>query len=353
MCVSHRAAATTAARLLRRPRTATRRRSTSCAPAPRRSASRGHRRRPRRRCRGRRRPGLRRAAAVPELPTAASSTARELVERAHAAGALVVVAADLLALTLARLPGRARRRHRRRQRPSASACPMGFGGPHAAFIATQRRARPAHARPHHRRLPRRPRRRRAAPGDPDPRAAHPPRQGDQQHLHGAGAARDHGRHVRGLSRPGRAAPHRAPRPRHDRARSPRACAASGTRCSTPLLRHAARPRRRGPRPRGARRRPDARHQPARLTPTAAVGVALDETTTRDDAARPLRRASTSRATARRRSSPDALLHESPVAIPASLVRKSPFLTHPVFHSYHSETRDAALHHQAPRRATCR
>ncbi|HEX4963914.1 MAG TPA: aminomethyl-transferring glycine dehydrogenase [Thermoanaerobaculia bacterium] len=59
-----------------------------------------------------------------------------LVEKAHAAGALAVVAADLLALTLLRSPGdfgadvavgSAQR----------FGVPMGFGGPHAAFLATR------------------------------------------------------------------------------------------------------------------------------------------------------------------------------------------------------------------------
>ena len=47
---------------------------------------------------------------------------RPLIEAAHERGALAVVAADLLALTLLEAPGRARRRRRRRLRRSASAC---------------------------------------------------------------------------------------------------------------------------------------------------------------------------------------------------------------------------------------
>ena len=94
--------------------------------------------------------------------------------------------------------------------------PMGFGGPHAAFLATRERVRPLAARPP---------RRRVAPtraGRPALRLALQTREqhirrekATSQHLHGPGAAGQHRRHVRRVARPRRAGPHRRAGPPPD------------------------------------------------------------------------------------------------------------------------------------------
>ena len=118
-----------------------------------------------------------------------------------------------------------------------------------------------HARPDHRRLGRQPRPAGPAHGAADPRAAHPPRQGDQQHLHRPGAAGGDRRLLRRLARAGGPDPDRAPRPRpdHDPGRRPARDRHRGR--QRLLLRHAdpVGPR---PRPRAADRRPRRRHQSA-------------------------------------------------------------------------------------------
>ena len=130
-----------------------------------------------------------------------------VIERVHAGGGIAVVAADLLAMTLLASPGDlgADVAVGTSQRFGV---PLGFGGPHAGYLAVRAGLE--------RQLPGRlvgvsfdadgadglP------PQPADPRAAHPPREGDEQHLHRAGPARRDGLDVRGLPRARGPAVHR-------------------------------------------------------------------------------------------------------------------------------------------------
>lgn len=116
---------------------------------------------------------------------------------------------------------RARRGHRGRHHPALRR-PDGLRRSARRLHGGPREVRPLPARPPRRRLRGRGRQQGLPPGPPDPRAAHPPREGHQQHLYRAGPARRHGRDVRGLPRPRRAADDRPAHPplRRDPGRRP-------------------------------------------------------------------------------------------------------------------------------------
>jgi glycine dehydrogenase len=249
-------------------------------------------------------------------------------------GRLVVMAADLLALTLS--PRRASSAPTSPSAtPSASACPW----------ASAARTRPSSPPPDH--APRMPGRiigvsrdaqgnTGAAHGPADPRAAHPPRQGDQQHLHRPGAARHHGRHVRRLPRP------RGPAPHRHAACTPDPLLAEGLRRlgHTVLLHDRFFDTLRGAPAGGAAARCSKRPRPSRAASTCATSATarrrgLDETTTR----RPRRLlAAFGAADRRRRLSRPSPWRRACSRLGAGALRAAPaFLTHPVFNRYHSET----------------
>ena len=130
-----------------------------------------------------------------------------LVAEAHERGALVAIGADLLALTLVTPPGRDRCGRGVRQHPTFR-CANGIRRPARRLPGGAREARPPAARPAGRRVRRCRRLARLPAGAADPRAAHPSRQGDQQHLHRPGAAGGDGGDVRQLPRRRRADRHR-------------------------------------------------------------------------------------------------------------------------------------------------
>ena len=121
------------------------------------------------------------------------------IDKAKAAGALVIFVADPLALVRRPPAGRARRRHRGR-RHAALRRADGFRRPARRLLRGVRQAHAADARPPGRPVGRQQGPPRLPAGAADARAAHPPRQGDLQHLHGAGAARQHGDRLCDLAR---------------------------------------------------------------------------------------------------------------------------------------------------------
>ena len=315
------------------PRTATRRRSRSCGRAPSRSASR---------CASGRRDAVdlagrpvRRARAVPDDRRArARLRARSREARARR--------------------GRAGRGGDRPARADAAAPPGEFGADiavgssaalrRAAGLRRPARGLPVHARraqapdagPARRRVEGRAGQARLPPGAADARAAHPPREGHEQHLHRAGAAGGDGRDVRGLPRargPARASRGACTRSTARAARGP-APARASTPAATPFfdtLR--VRVDRRRPRDRCERARA-ARHQPARVrrrlasaspstrpTPPATCSALLRGVRRAEPLAFARRRA---RGRGRRRASR------------RRSRARARFLTHPVFNTHHSE-----------------
>ena len=252
---------------------------------------------------------------------------RPAIAALRAKGALAVIAADLLALTLLASPGElgADIAIGSAQRFGV---PMGYGGPHAAYMAVRDALK--------RSLPGRivglsVDSRGAAglsAGAADPRAAYPPRKGHLQHLHRAGAAGGDRLDVRGLSRPRGADAYRAHRA------SARGGAGGGTGASSAL-----------------RRRSqaffdtvtvDAGAKQGEIVARAlaekinlrigdgTLGIALDETTT------PATVEAVWRAFGGKLSYADIEV-SAREALPAELKRDSAFLTHPVFHTHRSET----------------
>ncbi len=213
--------------VLRRRATATRRRSTSCARARRRAASTvvvgdaSHVRRSAPRCSAR-------SMQYPATDGAVRDY-RALAATAHAAGALVIVATDLLALTLLTPPGEW-------GADIAVGNSQRFGVPLATAVRTRRSSRPrtstsATCRAGSSASRATPRQAGAAHGAADARAAHPPREGDEQRLHRAGAARGDGGHVRRVARPRGAHADRDARAPVAPRRSRRAAQARATPCT--------------------------------------------------------------------------------------------------------------------------
>ena len=252
---------------------------------------------------------------------------RPTIAAVHDAGALAVVATDLLASRCSS-PRASWGPTPPSARPSGSACRWGSAAPTPASwppamssagrcpgASSACRSTPPGAAP--------------PPRPPDPGAAHPPREGDLQHLHRPGAAGRDGLDVRRVPRAGRAGRHRPPHPgRHLVGRRP-----AGRRRLRPRQRHLVR------HDHGARARPGRRPGVARPWSTASTSggstatrsASFDETTTPDAPTAWPRRSGSHPVEAG-----DDLGSQRRPAAPAER-RTSEYLTHPVFHEHRSET----------------
>jgi glycine dehydrogenase len=253
-----------------------------------------------------------------------------LVERTHAAGALAVVACDLLALTLLRAPGDfgvdiavgSSQRF---------GVPMGFGGPHAAFLST---------RDEHKRLM--PGRligvSRDAEGRPAYRMALQTR---EQHIRREKATSNIcTAQVLLAVMAGMYAVWHGPEGLRRIARRVHALTAAlfaglrrlGFDAGWPLFFDTLRVRTDPTRGRAILERARARRLNLREYADGSVGVSLDETSTTHDVERLLQAFSGQDATF-----PVAeLAEEHNAPFPAPLARTTPYLTHPVFNRHHSE-----------------
>ncbi len=111
-----------------------------------------------------------------------------LVDLAHRKGALAIVSVDPISLGLLRRPGILRRRYRG-GRGAESGQSAGVRRPVPRYHGLPRGICPQDAGPDRRPDDRPPRQAVLGPDPSDPRAAHPPREGDVEHLHEPGPAR--------------------------------------------------------------------------------------------------------------------------------------------------------------------
>ena len=154
----------------------------------RRGPARRRRHRRRRARRGDRRRDRRGLPPAAELPRRGRGPRGARARRPRSTARCVVVACDPIALGDPAAARRVRRRHRGRRGPAARQ-PARLRRPVVRLLLRDRGAHPPHARPDRRRDDRRRRPPRLRAHAADPRAAHPPREGDPQHLHGPGAER--------------------------------------------------------------------------------------------------------------------------------------------------------------------